>query len=143
MVWGSHICQFYRQAEDMLDTLIPYFAAGLENNEFCMWVTAEPLDKEQALAAARERIPDFERYEREGQIEILGHDEWYLASGEFDRDRVLQGWVDKTEQALAQGYEGLRLTGNTFWLEKEDWAGFTEYEAAVDAVIGNYKMKAI
>ncbi len=141
--WGSHICQFYRSAEDMLATLIPYFQRGLENNEYCMWITAEPLDKEQALAAARERIPQFEQYEKTGQIEILGHDEWYLAGGEFDLDRVLQAWVDRHDAALAKGYRGMRITGNTAWLEDKDWASFTQYEHAIDSVIGDYKMQAI
>ncbi len=37
----------------------------------------------------------------------------------------------------------MRLTGNTFWLEKEDWNDFVDYEKEVDRVIGNYKMMAI
>ena len=41
--WGSHFCQFYHTREDLLDTLVPYFKAGLENNEFCLWVVSEPL----------------------------------------------------------------------------------------------------
>jgi MEDS: MEthanogen/methylotroph, DcmR Sensory domain len=35
------------------------------------------------------------------------------------------------------------LTGNTFWLEKEDWNDFYDYEKAVDRVIGNYQMMAL
>ncbi len=31
--WGTHFCQFYETKEDLLTTLIPYFRAGLENNE--------------------------------------------------------------------------------------------------------------
>jgi hypothetical protein len=30
----------------------------------------------------------------------------------------------------------MRLTGNTFWLEKEDWESFTDYEAAINDFIG-------
>ena len=45
--------------------------------------------------------------------------------------------------ALEQGYEGLRLTGNTFWLEQADWDDFTRYEEAVNNVIGQYRMLAI
>ena len=29
--WGTHFCQFYKTKEDMLDLLVPYFKAGLEN----------------------------------------------------------------------------------------------------------------
>ncbi len=34
--WGTHLCQFYRTKEDLIDVLAPYFKAGLENNEFCI-----------------------------------------------------------------------------------------------------------
>jgi len=42
-----------------------------------------------------------------------------------------------------KGFDGLRLTSNTFWLEKKDWKEFTDYEAAVDNVIDKYRMIAI
>ena len=50
--WGTHLCQFYQTKGDLIDILVPYFKAGLENNEFCMWVTAEPLSENEATEAA-------------------------------------------------------------------------------------------
>ena len=141
--WGTHFCQFYQTKQDLLDILVPYFKAGLENNEFCMWVTAEPLNEEEARAAIAKSMPDFAGYLARGQIEILPHDRWYLKDGVFDGQRVLNGWVDKLNQALTRGYAGLRLTGNTFWLERSGWKDFTEYEAEVNSVIGQYKMLAL
>ncbi len=141
--WGMHLCQFYENKQDLLDILVPYFKAGLENNEFCMWVTAEPLDAEEARAALAREVPRLCDYLRRGQIEILDYRDWYTAGGKFDSDRVLQGWVDRLETARGRGFDGLRLTGDTFWLEKPDWQSFTEYEAAVDAIIGQYPMLAI
>jgi hypothetical protein len=44
--WGTHFCQFYETQEDLVSILVPYFAAGLEGNEYCIWVTAEPLGEE-------------------------------------------------------------------------------------------------
>jgi PAS domain S-box-containing protein len=141
--WGTHFCQFYQTKEDLLDILVPYFKAGLENNEFCMWITTEPLKEQAAQEALRRAIPDFDRYLKRGQIEILPHDKWYLKDGVFHSDRVLNGWLDKLNHALAKGYDGLRLTGNTFWLEKTDWNNFADYEAVVNNVIRNYRMIAI
>ncbi len=140
--WGTHFCQFYHTKQDLVDTLVPYFKAGLENNEFCMWVTAKPLEVTEARDALAAELPDLDRRLREGQIEIIPHTEWYLLGGAFNDDRVLKGWVDKLEQALTRGYAGLRLTGNTFWLERSDWRAFTEYEAKVNSVIGQYRMLA-
>ncbi len=141
--WGTHFCQFYRTPQDLLDILVPYFSEGLRNNEFCMWVTSEPLEAEAARAALAAAMPDLGEYLRRGQIEIIPHTEWYLKGGSFNSESVLDGWVRKLDAALAAGYEGLRLTGNTFWLEGKDWGAFTDYEAAVDGVIGQFRMLAV
>lgn len=57
--WGTHFCFYYETERDLLDTLIPYFKAGLENNEFCLWVISGPLTEELAIAALREAVPDI------------------------------------------------------------------------------------
>ena len=141
--WGTHFCQFYHTKQDLIDILVPYFKAGLENNEFCMWITAEPLRTTGARAALRRAVPDLDLYIKKGQIEIIPHTKWYLLGGKFDDEQVLNGWVSKLEEALKRGYSGLRLTGNTFWLERNGWQAFTDYEAKVNDVIGKYKMLAI
>jgi len=141
--WATHFCQFYQTRQDLLDILVPYFKSGLKNNEFCMWVTAEPLAEEEARQEIAKAMPDFAQYLAKGQIEVLTYDTWYLKNGVFDLQRVLDGWVDKLNQALAKGYAGMRVTGNTAWLEKNGWKDFTEYEAEINKVIGKYKMIAL
>ncbi len=141
--WGTHFCQFYQTKEDLIDILVPYFKAGLENNEFCMWVTSEPLPVEEAERALRLAVPNIDKYLEKGRLEIIPYTEWYVIEGEFDSVRVLNGWVDKLNTALHNGFNGLRLTGNTFWLEKDDWNDFVDYEEEVDSVIGNYNMIAM
>src|SRR5208283_906584 len=141
--WGTHFCQFYESKEDLIDILVLYFKAGLENNEFCMWVTSQPLEVEEAKEALRKVVPDIDVYLEKGQLEIISYSHWYVKEGAFDSDRVLNGWVEKLNKALANGYDGLRLTGNTFWLEKEDWNDFVYYEKEVDRVLGSYQMIAL
>jgi PAS domain S-box-containing protein len=141
--WGTHFCQFYETDRDLIETLVPYFKAGLKANEFCMWVTSEPLRTAQAKAALKKAVPDLEARMKRGQIEILDYTQWYKKSGRFSSDEVLRGWVDKLEGALKKGFEGLRLTGNTFWLEDADWGDFEAYEEAVNDVIGRYRMIAV
>ena len=60
--WGTHLCHFYEAKEDLLDTLIPYFQKGLENNEFCVWVVSDPLGVEEARSALRQAVPEADRY---------------------------------------------------------------------------------
>jgi PAS domain S-box-containing protein len=141
--WGTHFCQFYRSKQDLIDILVPYFKSGLEGNEMCMWVTSAPLTKSQARQAIAKAVPGVERRLESGQLEILSHTEWYLKGGSFVLDRVLAGWVDRVGKATAAGYSGLRVTGNTAWLEKKDWKSFTQYETAINGVIGKYPMLAL
>jgi len=141
--WGTHFCQFYQTNEDLIDILAPYFKTGLENNEFCMWVTSERFTVQEVKKAMRKDVPNFDQYLKKGQIEIVPHTEWYLKDGVFNLKRVLNAWVDKLNQAVAKGYDGIRVTGNTAWLEKRDWKNFVDYEKTVNDVIAKYQMMAV
>ena len=141
--WGTHFCQFYETRQDLVETLVPYFAAGLAHNECCMWVTSAPLGVEEATSAMRVAVPALDAHIARRQITFLDYSNWYTLDGRFDADRVLRGWVTELQAATARGFDGLRLTGNTFWLERSTWNDFTEYEAAIDRVIGQYPMLAL
>ena len=143
VAWGTHFCLFYQNKRDLTDILVPYFKAGLENNEFCIWITSEPLDAEDTKKSLNRAVKNVDAYIEKGQIEILDYDQWYTKTGKFEADNVLHGWVQKHDEAINRGFDGLRLTGNTFWLEKEDWRQFIEYEARVNYIIGKYRMLAI
>lgn len=141
--WGTHSCLFYKTKEDLLDILVPYFKAGLENNEFCIWITSDPLSEKEAEDALMNVLPNFDRYLQKEQIQILPHSQWYLQNGKVNLDRVLNSWIDKLNQALSAGFAGMRVTGNITWLEKVDWENYCDYERQVNNVIGKYQMIAI
>ncbi len=138
--WGTHLCQFYKNKEDLIEILVPYFKAGLKNNEFCMWVTSEPVNAKEAKSALMKTIKDLDDYIEKGQLEILDFGQWYTKSGRFEAKGVLEGWVEKEEQAVSRGFDGLRISGNTSWLDKKDWRNFAEYEEMINNVINNYRM---
>lgn len=140
--WGTHICQFYQTKSDLLEILVPYFKAGLENNEFCIWITSPPLNEGEAVEAICRAMPNFNPYLEKGQIEILPDTGWYFKEGEFNIQVVLNGWIARLDQALAKGYEGLRVAGCMF-LEKEDWKKLVDYEEEIKKVIDRYPMMAI
>jgi len=141
--WGTHFCQFYQERQDLLDTLVPYFAAGLNNDEACMWVTSDPLTVADVTAALRERVPDLDDRTASGQLEVIAHADWYRQGDVFDARRVLQHWVDRQSRALDRGFKGFRLTGNTAWLVRSGWDDFVEYEALVNSSFGQYRIIAL
>ena len=139
--WGSHFCQFYKTKKDMLEILVPYFRSGLENYEFCVWVTSDFLTTDHALRAMKKGIPGFSEYMSRGQIEVFPYTDWYLKGGKFDLQRTLDMWMEKYDRALSAGYKGLRVTGNPYWIDnKKDWDDFACYEAEINKVIGGTKM---
>ncbi len=141
--WGMHVCLFYRTKEDLINVLVPYFKAGLENNEFCMWITSAPLDPTEAKSAMKKAMPDFDKCLKKGQIEIFPHDQWYLDRGIFDRERVMKGWMGKLNLALSNGYAGLRINGNTTWLDEGTWESFIKYEGQINETIDRFPMIAV
>ncbi|MDY7230276.1 MEDS domain-containing protein [Hyalangium sp. s54d21] len=141
--WGSHFCNFYATPEDLADSLVPFFKAGLENNEQCLWVTSEPFGAEDAKVALRNAVPDLAKYLEQGRIDILDYREWYLRTGRTDADGILQAWLEHKDQALARGRSGLRLTGNTFWIEAKDWKDFADYEERVNQTFHQHQIVAL
>ena len=141
--WGTHFCVFYNTKEDLAEVLVPYFEAGLRNNEYCMWVTSDHLNTDEVKARMARTMPDFNEFLQSGQIEIIPYTEWYVTNGVFNSERVLNGWVERLQKAKAMGFSGLRLTGDTSWLEKADWKNFQGYEQEINDTIGNYDMIAL
>ena len=143
MPWGTHFCLFYETKEDLLDILVPYGKAGLESDEFFQWVVAEPLTIEGARDALKGTMPDLDRYLEHSSVEITPACDCYLHGGTFDLERVTGGWLDKLARASARGYAGLRVTGDTAWLEKKDWKDFYEYEKKLNEIVANQRLAVL
>jgi len=142
--WGSHFCQFYHTPEELADALVPFFRAGLESNEQCIWVTSAPFTVDDARSALRAVLPDLDQRLASRQIEILDFSDWYVRDGKHDIDAVLEDWIARKEQALARGFSGLRVSGDTCWIEtREQWRSFAEYEARVSACFRDHRILAL
>ena len=110
--WGAHFCQFYGDQADLVDSLVPFFKAGLDSNEKCLWVTSEPLPARDARTALRNAVPDLAEHDRtwshadEVSAWVAGH-VLGMRSGESDAavGRVRGTWGIGWRQAWT-GREG-------------------------------------
>ena len=141
--WGTHFFMFYETKEDLLDTLVPYFKAGLEAGELCLWAVSEPLTEEEARTAMRRAVPEFDRHLADRSIEIVRGKQCYYSGGVLDLQRALGTWAEQTDSALTRGYAGLRISASTAWLERKDWQAFCDYENEVNHSINNWRMTAL
>jgi hypothetical protein len=108
MPWGTHVCLFFETPQDLLDTAVCYFEAGLKSNEFCVWAVSDPISLPQAEKALRRAVPGFDRHRAAGQIELISGSEWYLNGDKFDLQPITDGWREKLGSALAKGFAGMR-----------------------------------
>jgi DNA-binding CsgD family transcriptional regulator len=46
--------------------------------------------------------------------------------------KITSGWHEKLQFALDKGFDGLRISGNAFWLQSNHWKEFCEYEQELD-----------
>ena len=137
---GTHVCEFHSTQQQLADTLIPYFAAGLEQGELCTWITSDPRGPEAAKAGLMAAAPFMEEYFNLGQIEIWHSDDWYLRGGRFDADRVLGQWVEKEKHSRDGGYKGLRASGDVSWINKKDWPSFMDYEGEINRWLPQHRV---
>ncbi len=138
--WGAHFCLFYETKQDLLDTLISYCKSGLERDEYCLWIVAEPLTIDEARAALKNAVPDLDRYFASSRLEIVPARDWFLPGGVFDGKRLTASWYEKLASLSARGYPGMRITGDTTWLSKKEWTHFCDYEDGLNEVIGNQRL---
>ena len=133
--WGEHLCAFFYTKADLLNLVVPYIKAGLEDNEFCLWITEENMERE-AMESLTRVLPEARQYVSQKQLEIVPASQWYLSGGVFDAPKSFKNWAARGRAAEANGFVGARTTGNPFWLDsKEDWHQFLTYEQAVHQAI--------
>jgi hypothetical protein len=124
--FGMHACHFYRSSDQLVAALVPYAVAGLRGNERCLLVTAPLLSAREAVQALRAACDDVDDAIQAGALRILD-------ASRLNGLDIVQFWLHEEERALAEGYNGLRIAGDTRFLTARDWSTFMEYEHAMTA----------
>ncbi|MCK1339324.1 MEDS domain-containing protein [Bradyrhizobium sp. 38] len=73
--------------DELRDAIVPYFKAGLENDERCLLVAMDPFGADDARSALRAAVGDFDRRELAKQIEIHDVRTWYAVAGAIESGR--------------------------------------------------------
>ena len=134
--FGMHACHFYRNRDQLVAALVPFSVAGLRSNERCLWVTAPPLPAREAVEALRAAWDGVDEAIQSGALRILD-------PARLNGLDLAQLWLDEEERALAEGYNGLRIAGNTSFLTPGDWSTFMEYEQAITARLNGRRIVAL
>jgi len=129
--YGIHMCNFYRDGDDLAELLVPYVTAGLRRNERCIWLTADPMNEDEARSELRKGGVDADAEQRKGALIIRRHADWYANA---------DNWIEEEQSALAAGYNGLRVTANVTFSTWEIWSEHMEHEAHVSKVMQGHRI---
>lgn len=142
VAWGMHLCQFYETGQDLLDVQVPFFKAGLENDQLCVWITSGLLGEGEAREAMMKAVPGLERYLRGRQMEIVPAEAWYRPDGSFTpRGARMAG--SRIRAVASQRFPGLRVSGDTGLLCRGGWQDLTRRLEEADGVSGEYRALTI
>jgi DNA-binding CsgD family transcriptional regulator len=143
--WGTHFSIFYETKKDLLEIVVPFFKAGLQANEFCLWIVAnsELLTINEAKAILHEAVPDFDRLLKKGKIEIVPYHKWFLIGRAVDIPKAIARFRQKVSEAAKRGFSGTRLTGSPAWMRDNLHArSFREFEQKFDGQLTREQMIA-
>jgi len=143
--WGTHFSIFYETKKDLLEIVVPFFKAGLQANEFCLWIVAnsELLTINEAKAVLHEAVPDLDRLLKNGNIEIVPYSEWFLTGRAVNIRKAIARFRQKVSEAANRGFSGTRLTGSPAWMRDNLRArSFRQFEQKFDGQLTREQMIA-
>ena len=132
---GSHFNLFYEEMDELMEVLVSYLKAGLDNNDFCVWKLFDPLTVDGARDILNKAGLDAESYVSSGQLALVPYTQWMETAGEYDFDRITEEWGKMYNMAMLGGFDNVRMTGDSSLVADESWSGFIEYEKAANALI--------
>lgn len=130
---GDHVCALFSNGQEQETVAAQFIAAGLRAGERCLFVGASPAALERFGDRLRAEGLDAAAEQRRGALLLLTTAQAHLVDGCFDSERMLRMLNQAVEDALNDGFAGLRTCGDMTWL-LDDAPGshqVVEYEALV------------
>lgn len=111
---GDHLCVIYECFEDQMRALVPYVRMGLERGERCICAVDEH-DVQAMVAAMEAQGVEVERERERKALVFLSQRDAFLRSGDFVPEQMMDFIRKLEEDALAEGFTGLRTSGEMTW----------------------------
>ncbi|MFO7839716.1 MAG: PAS domain S-box protein [Desulfosalsimonadaceae bacterium] len=134
--WGTHCCLLYDAPAALCRILVNFFQAGLESNEYCLWLTSGVVSRQIAENA-------LQQTDCSGRIEICSTINGCAHAESFDPQTAVNNWLRQANKAIEAGYKGFRLAGDPFMPSLMDRRIFLDYETLFDRAIKDYPIIAL
>lgn len=110
---GEHLCSVYAESGEMLTQVVPYIKAGLLNGERCIYVVDE--NKQELIVQALKFWGVEAELEMSKRQLLFWTRHEYRQPGTFDLNTMLNFVNSNLQQALVDGYAGIRLGVEMSW----------------------------
>jgi PAS domain-containing protein len=111
----DHLCLIYETPEEQFAAVVPFVRVGLERRERCVYVADENTSGE-VLERMEKGGVDIKAALAKGALSVISKKEAYLKQGYFDPDWMIGFLKEAADSAKADGYTGLRVTGEMTWM---------------------------
>ena len=123
---SDHVALLYQSRQEQLDGALAFVKLGLEHDERCLYI-ADESDPAEICDGLRALGVDVATARNQDQLRIVPASETVL-DGEFDPEAMIELLDAAVEESLANGFAGLRVTGETTWIHRTD----TPFESVAD-----------
>lgn len=132
---GHHVCSGYDTEEQLAATVASFLADGLARGERC-WYVPSGGEVDRVRTALERRGVDVRAESRRSALHLLRSRDVYTVRGGFDPEQTMRVFSEAIEQALSDGFNGLRAAAEMSWaLETNNGAeALITYEALLGAL---------
>jgi signal transduction histidine kinase/ActR/RegA family two-component response regulator len=141
---GDHLCLIYDSAVEKLAALVPFLRTGLARGERSLFLGTLPSCRAIERTLVTEGIPVGREVDRGALVLLSDRDSW-LDRGRFDPNSFKDLLRRAEQQAMDDGFSGLRATWDVVWLLEnvsgaEQWIAF---EAGLNAFLSGSRTSAL
>ena len=141
---GDHLCLIHDTTAEKLAALVPFLRTGLAKDERSLFLGSLADCRAIERALGDEGIPVGREIERGALVLLSDRDSW-LDHGRFDPNSFKDLLRRAEQQALDDGFSGLRATWDVIWLLEEvpgaeQWIAF---EAGLNAFLAGSRTCAL
>jgi anti-anti-sigma factor len=131
---ADHVCWAYDDDDAFEEAAVRFLSAGLERGDRLMWVGDGAADRLRRAGGPISRVEDLTG---SGALELVPVTEGYAPAGRFSPEDQLTFYDERTRQARAEGYTGMRVVAEVTALaaDREHSAGFLRWEHLADDLV--------
>lgn len=141
----DHLCMIYEEPEEQFGMILPYVKFGLSRNEKCIYIANDNTVARVIEEMKKDDPALFGDALDNGGLSVLTRRETYVKGGYFSPEKMIALLTESTNNAIKEGFTGLRATGEMTWMFAGDPGSerMMEYEAKLNYFFPEHKASAV